>query len=115
MKKSTKSALLSAFVFPGAGHIHLKKYIPGILLAIFSFASIYYVILTIIQTAFLIVGKLQNGEIQPDISAISQLLLNQSSSTDSHLLNMATVVLIICWAIGIIDSYRIGAGIDKAQ
>jgi hypothetical protein len=32
MNKSTKAALLSTFVFPGAGHLYLKKYIPAAVL-----------------------------------------------------------------------------------
>jgi hypothetical protein len=35
MKKSMKAALLSAFVFPGAGHFFLKKHITGTVLAVF--------------------------------------------------------------------------------
>ena len=42
MKKSTKAALLSAFVLPGAGHIFLKKYIPGVALVGASLGGIYY-------------------------------------------------------------------------
>ena len=113
MKKATKAALLSAFVFPGAGHLHLKKYIRGVLFAISSFAAIYYLVLTIIETALQIVGKIQNGDIQPDISAISQLLLERSGGNESELLNIATAVLIVCWIISVIDSYRIGRKQDK--
>ncbi|MBT6338674.1 MAG: hypothetical protein HOJ48_05195 [Desulfobacula sp.] len=113
MKKATKAALLSAFVFPGAGHLHLKKYIRGVLLAISSFAAIYYLLLTIIETALQIVEKIRNGDIQPDISAISQLLLERSAGSESQLLNIATALLIVCWIISIIDSYRIGRKQDQ--
>lgn len=113
MKKAAKAALLSAFVFPGAGHLHLKKYIRGVLLAVSSFAAIYYLVLTIIETALEIVGKIRNGDIQPDISAISQLLLERPGGSESELLNIATALLIVCWIMGIIDSYRIGRKHDK--
>ena len=107
MKKSIKAALLSAFVFPGAGHLYLKKYISGILLISTTGAGIFYLISTLIQTALSIVDKIQNGEVPPDITSISQLLLNRSGSSESFFLNMATILVIICWIIGIIDSYRI--------
>ncbi len=113
MKIATKAALLSAFIFPGAGHLHLRKYIRGVLLAVSSFAAIYYLVLTIIETALQIVGKIQNGDIQPDISAISQLLLERSGGNESQLLNNATALLVVCWIISVIDSYRIGRKQDK--
>jgi hypothetical protein len=90
MKKSIKASLISAFVFPGAGHIYLKKYFPGLLLVGVSSLGIYYLILNMVEKALQIVEKIQLGHVQAD----------------------ATV---ICWIIGILDSYRIGMGQDKNQ
>jgi len=35
------------------------------------------------------------------------------SSTDSTLMNISVAVLVVCWLIGIIDSYRLGLASDK--
>lgn len=113
MKKYIKTTLLSAFVFPGAGHLYLKHYIPGIILISTTGAGVFYVIYTLIQTALSIVDKIQTGAVPPDITAISQLLLNRSDASESFLFNMATIVVMICWIIGIIDSYRIARRQDQ--
>ena len=108
MKKSMKAALLSAFVFPGIGHFLLKKYIPGAIFAVTAFAGLYFLIAKTLDRALQISDKIQGGEIQLDIAAISELLLEQPTGTEAQLLNTATAVLTISWLIGIVDSYRIG-------
>jgi TM2 domain-containing membrane protein YozV len=108
-----KAALLSAFVFPGGGHIYLKKYMAGVLLAGASFAAIYYLITKTVERAFEISEKLQSGDVQLDVQAITDLVSQQSSTADVKLMNIATTAFIICWLIGIIDSYRIGCVQDK--
>ena len=115
MKKSTKAALLSALVFPGAGHIFLKKYIPGVALAGASLTGSYYLISKTVEIALKILIKIQSGDLQPDITTITELVTKQSTGSDAKMLNIATVALIICWLIGIIDSYRVGCGRDKIE
>jgi len=115
MKKSIKASLISAFVFPGAGHIYLKKYFPGLLLVGVSSLGIYYLILNMVEKALQIVEKIQLGHVQADATAINQLLSNQSTGSESALLSIATIAIAICWIIGILDSYRIGSGQDKNQ
>ena len=113
MKKSTKAALISAFVFPGIGHITLKRYIPGLTLIAASVTAIYYVIAKTTENALPIAEKIQSMTVPPDIALITELMKKQSTGADSQLLNIATVAIIICWIIGIIDSYRVGVIQDK--
>lgn len=108
MKKSTKAVLLSAFVCPGVGHIYLKKYIPGVALVGASLVGIYYLISKTVERSLQIVKKIQSGNVQLDVTTITELVSKQSTGTEAQLLNIATVVIIICWLIGIIDSYRVG-------
>ena len=106
MKISTKVALLSAFVFPGVGHIYLKKYMAGVLIAGISFTAIFYLTTNAVERAFEISEIIQSGDGKLDIEAITELVSQQSSGTDVQLLNIATTALVICWLIGIVDSYR---------
>lgn len=115
MKKSMKAALLSAFVFPGAGHIYLKKYIPGVVLIGASLVGSYYLISKTVERAFRIVEKIQSGAVQMDVAAITELVSKQSTGYEAQLLNIATVVIIICWLVGIIDSYRVGRVQDQNE
>ena len=115
MKKSTKAALLSAFVFPGVGHVYLKNYKAGVSLGGVSFAAIYYLVAKSVETALEITGKIQSGDVPLDIGAITELVSQQSSGTDAQMLNIATTALVICWLIGIVDSYRAGRVREKSD
>ena len=108
MNRSMKSVLLSAFIFPGIGHIYLKRYISGALLAGTAFIALYFVISTAVERALQIVDKIQSGEIQPDVAVIAELIAKQPIGTEAQLTNIAMAALIIAWLIGIVDSYRVG-------
>jgi hypothetical protein len=115
VKKITKAVLLSAFVFPGLGHLYLKKRLSGSILMGASFAAIYYLMSKVVENALQIAEKIQSGEVQPDAVTISELLSQQSNGSESQLQNIATAVFVICWLIGIIDSYRLGRVRDKNE
>jgi len=115
MKKSTKAALLSGLLLPGAGHIYLKKYIFGFVLAGVVLTGMYYLISKATETAFQIVEQMQNGSIPLDAATITELASAQPVGTEATLQNIATAAIIVCWIIGVIDSYRIGAMQDKAR
>lgn len=103
-----KAALLSAFVFPGVGHFFLSKHIRGVVLSCTAFAGLYFLIAKSLAQALEIAEKIQSGEVQLDSTTITNLVLDQTAATESHLLNMATAAIVISWLIGIADSYRIG-------
>jgi len=96
MKKSMKAALLSAFVFPGVGHIYLKRYISGILLSGISFVGSYYLLSKTVERSLQIVEKTQSGDVQLDVTAITELVAKQPTGTEAQLLNITTAVIIIC-------------------
>jgi TM2 domain-containing membrane protein YozV len=109
VKKPIKAVLLSALVFPGAGHIYLKKYISGVLLVGTALVALYLLMSKTMEKAVEISEKLQNGDVQLDIEALMELVSKSSSGADAQLLNMATLALIICWLIGVVGSYRAGS------
>ena len=111
MTKPIKAVMLSALVFPGAGHLFLKKYVSGIVFAGITVVSLYFIISRTVERALEIVDKIQRGEVQLDIAAITELVSKQPA--DANLLNLTWTVLIIAWVIGIGDSYRVGRGQAK--
>lgn len=115
MKKSTTAALISAFIFPGLGHLYLKKYLTGVLLVGISFASLYYLVTSVLEMAMEISQKIESGTVQPDIATITAMVTQQSNSANAQLANIATIVLCICWLVGIIDAYRLGNKLDKSN
>jgi len=113
MKTSIKAALISAFVFPGAGHFFLKKYTVGTLLAGISSAILYVVISKTVERALQIADKIQSGEVQPQLAAIAEFIASQPVGAEDQLLSVATYVLLGAWLCGIIDSYRVGRAQGK--
>ena len=107
MKKPMKAALLSAFVFPGIGHLFLKQHIQAIILIGLSASALYYLTSKSVEIALQIVEKIENGDIQADVTAITESLSKQTTGNETQLLDFASYTIMICWLIGIIDSYRV--------
>lgn len=82
-----------------------------------AFVSLYIIVSKMVETALQIADKIQRGEVQPDVAAITELLSKQPTGTSAELLNFAGIVLILSWIIGIADAYRVGRiqGKDDAQ
>ncbi len=114
MNKSTKAALLSAFVFPGVGHFFLKKYMAGMALAGAALVGLYWLVTQAVERAQQITAQIQSGEIPLDMATITELVSQQPTGTEAQQLNLATAVLIIAWLIGIVDSYRVGRAQQRA-
>ncbi|MFW2367790.1 MAG: hypothetical protein ACN4GW_15340 [Desulforhopalus sp.] len=108
MSNAIKAVLLSAFVFPGSGHFFLKKHFTGCLLSVPALASLYLIVSNIVERTLQVSEKIQNGEIQPDVALITELIMQQPAGTDVQLLNIGGAVLMVSWLIGVVDSYRIG-------
>lgn len=99
---------MSALVFPGVGHLYLKKYLSGVALASVAGGALYFLTFTVVERALIIVEKIQLGDVPPDIDSIAELLTKQSAGADSKLINIATIILLFSWVIGIADSYLAG-------
>lgn len=108
MSKAIKAALLSALVFPGAGHFYLKKTSAGFVFAVATLIPLYLIIAHMVGRASQIAEQIQRGAVPLDIAAITELLSKPSTETDPWLLNLAWAVLIFSWLIAIADAYRIG-------
>ena len=119
MKKCIKaallSALLSALVIPGAGHLYLNRRIIGFVLISAAIALLYFIVSIAMERALLIVEKIQNGEVSLDNQSIMALVSQQSASADTGLLNFVWPAFILLWLIGFVDSYRIGCAQDTTS
>ena len=112
MKKSTKAVLISGLVFPGLGHIFLRRYVVGLVLLGLAGGAIYAVANTAIETALDVVGEIETGGMAIDSASITQLVAQRSQQTEQTT-SMAVWVLMVSWLIGIIDSYRIGRAQER--
>ena len=115
MNRALKAALLSAFVFPGSGHFFLKSYLKGALLAGIASACLFFLLSTTIEIAQEISLRIEAGEIPLEVSRITEAISEQSASSGTLQANISTFLLIICWLVGIIDSYRVGQVPTKGE
>ncbi len=115
MRKSVKAVLLSALVFPGAGHFSLKKPVHGTLLVGITLLCLYSLISTVLNISQNLRAKIESGEIPYDVTKITELATEQLSGGDDKFITISTFALIICWIVGIADSYRVGRLQDKNE
>jgi hypothetical protein len=108
MRKSIKAALLSAMVFPGIGHFSLKKPAHGAVLSGVSIVCLYFILATVVDMAQQLSVRIQSGDIPLDTTIISTMLYDQLAGNDGQGINIASFLLVICWLVGIVDSFRIG-------
>jgi len=107
MTPPLKATLISALVFPGGGHFYLKKHFTGALLAGISLVCLYLLMSVAMEAAQVISQKILSGEIPLDILRIRKEIYTQSAAIGSTRGEVATWLLIICWLVGIADSYRL--------
>ena len=113
MRQSLKAALVSAFVLPGGGHFLLKKHIRGALLSGVTILCVGALFSIAMEKAQEISLKIQSGEIPLDISRITEEVTRQAAGGGAQLAEIATYLLVICWLVGIVDSFRVGWLLDK--
>ena len=106
MNRSTKAALISALVFPGAGHLFLRKTLSAVLLIAVTFAAVYVLMSSVIQQANVIAEQILSGELQADLGSISNLVATPKD--ESSTISLATLALGIAWVVGIFDAWRVG-------
>jgi len=109
MKVSYKAALLSTFVFPGVGQLHLKKYCRGLVIMFFVFAGLGYMIWSATVSALNRLDdamvKVQGGT--TNLQELSDIVGSKMLTTDPY--HDAVFYVIVCfWIFAIIDAYRIG-------
>jgi len=115
MNKSTKAALLSAFVLPGAGHFFLRRYIPATILAGASLVGVYYVLNVALEIIWRLSEKIKSGEVSADFLTLNRMVSNQLAATENSAVSTVTSLLVICWIIGIVDSYWMGRKVDRKR
>ena len=108
MKKSLKGALLSGLVFPGCGQFALEHYIRGIALVLMSLTGLVVIGVKVQQQTFAVLEKIEYGGGEIDISEILNSVNLAGTTSGGAVYKFASLLLLFCWIIGIIDAYRIG-------
>jgi TM2 domain-containing membrane protein YozV len=106
MKTSTKAILLSAFVFPGAGQLYLKRYRQGLIIMLLAIAGLGYIIWRATIVALSSIDRMaQSGNVS--VREMKDIVAAQSAGTSPYD-NIIPLVIICLWIIGIVDAYISG-------
>ena len=115
MKQSYKAALFSALLYPGSGHLLLKHYPMGLLLAGTATGCLGALLLRAFAIAGAISDKILNGDIPLDMVRISNEISLQSAASGSTTVTIATWLLVVCWLVGTADAFRLGRRRDESD
>jgi len=107
MKKSIKSALLSALIFPGLGQILAGYKKRGWLIILINCVLLYLMISEIVQQAHDVINSMQKNGIALDVEQISNTTSALIGFSSNSYLNSLLIILIISWAYAIYDAYHI--------
>jgi hypothetical protein len=108
-----KSALLSAFVFPGLGQLVLKSYVRGVAFAAITLACLAAIVGKAVQQAQTVLDRVQTGGGTIDIDTISKAANEAVTGMDSGIVHAASLLLVLCWVLSAVDGYRIGRKADE--
>lgn len=108
MSRLTNAILLSALVLPGAGHLYLKYYPRGIALIVTSLVCLGVLAERVMQQASIVLERLASEGDVVDPGQLADLVTQTSNGPGSLVVTLASLVLVGCWVVGIVDAYRLG-------
>lgn len=112
MNRSVIAALLSALVFPGAGHFYLRRPARALIFLLPALGAVLYFLGMVAGQIGEMVDLVQAGKLALDPVAIGARL--EHSGIDSPLMTMAIWVMIACWIGAIVDSALLGRSAKPA-
>jgi beta-lactamase regulating signal transducer with metallopeptidase domain len=102
-------------VFPGLGQVVLRHYKRGIALALAVTLSLLVVVVKALRQAFAILEKIEAEGRVIDMSTISSVAAQTSTTSDSLVYNVVLLLIILLWILGIVDAYRLGRKKDLEE
>lgn len=116
MRKSTLAPLLSAFVFPGLGHLYLRSYARASILLVITAAALF----DFTQRAWQAVAAIR-AQLVAEINATGvidlETLIAHAMAIVDHIdrqpFTIATWIMFASWLVGIVDSHRLGKKLEE--
>jgi hypothetical protein len=113
MKASYKASLLSAFVFPGVGHLYLRKYWRGLMIMFVFLSGSVFLMWSSAAPAFSrldsIAAKMQSGS--ASLREIAEIAGTQTAARAPYY-DFVFYLIICVWLFAVIDAFRIGRNRD---
>lgn len=106
MKPTTKAALVSALIFPGLGHLVLKRPLRGCLFIVPALLAIGFLLRTTLELANRLVDEINSGKLAIDPFQIIERI--HAAGVDNPATNAASLVILLCWVGSVADAYWLG-------
>lgn len=106
MKPTTKAALVSALIFPGLGHLVLKRPLRGCLFIVPALLAIGFLLRTTLELANQLVDEISSGKLAIDPFRIIERI--HATGVDNPATNAASLVILLCWVGSVADAYWLG-------
>lgn len=111
MSRSLIAALLSAFVFPGAGQMYLRRRARACLYALPAAACAVYFVSQMLTRISPMVDQISSGAMAFDPAAIAAQLEQHGGSAR---MDMALSIMVLCWVASIVDAWWCGRRVAVA-
>ena len=115
MKLSTKAAIYSGIVFPGAGYFVVKKNTHGVVSSLITIAGLVVVVIGAFHKAQIIADKIIAGVIPFDVALIREQIFITPGLFSPDAVSLISIVIGAIWLVGIVDSWRIGVSMQVAK
>jgi preprotein translocase subunit SecF len=115
MSKALKGALLCALVFPGLGQLALKSYARGVAFVAVTLACLAAIVGEAVQQAQIVLDRIRARGGAVDVDTISRAANEAVTGMDNRIVHAASLLLVVCWALSIVDGYRIGRKADTGR
>jgi len=109
VKTGNKAVLLSAFGYPGAGQLYLKRYALGIALIVIATIALLVAMVPLIQTTQQLVLRIESGELSLGPELFTELHAAVSAVTGPA--SGPGMVLLASWLFGIVHAWRAGRSV----
>jgi hypothetical protein len=113
MQRTVSAALLSAFVFPGAGHLYLRRRLRACVFLLPTLVAAFVFAGDVMQRASALADLVVAGTLALDPAAIAARL--QAQGGRSALETVCGAVLVACWLGSIVDSVVVARALERGE
>jgi len=107
MKKPLKAAMLSLFVYPGAGHFLLKKHKMGILFMLLFSIPFGWLLVDMVEQTNQLLQTVIDNNLPLDVATLTDMFTTLST-THTQTTNGKGLFMLVIWLLSTADAYRVG-------
>jgi hypothetical protein len=112
MSRPLTAALISALVFPGAGHLYLKRKGRALLFIVPTLVAAAAFVSQAMEQASTMADQILSGALPADPAVLAARLEQQGGSP---LATAAAAVMVVCWVCAIADAWLLARRAEPQQ